>query len=169
MVLLDTFCEELERLDKVATGSDTIESFRACLQWPLTTPLSPTLISHSTWKRHIRLLLNTLVPRWAFVLLNDDHQALRSTLLGPSPCALMARTSLPLLLESIHAHATSLDILDLYTALLKHYVSRTMVASYLHTQKEDPSTFGSLLCSIPSRLANAYGLQGDGATWYSDR
>jgi hypothetical protein len=81
----------------------------------------------------------------------------------------MAHTSLPLLLESIHDHATSLDILDLYTALLKHYVSRTMVASYLHTLKEDQSTFSSLLCSIPSRLANAYGLQGDADTWYSDR
>ncbi|ORZ18718.1 telomere length regulation protein-domain-containing protein [Absidia repens] len=189
---LETLRLEIEHLDDTIQSSNdtTIESVRESLHRPLAR-LSPGLIKNTIWERHIWMLLHTMIPRWAFILTTttEDREALIASLIGSSSCSeqlrsVMAQSSLPLLLECIREHnisstTTSMDVLDLYTSLLKHFCSTTMMATYLRQAAgfTDRLSFCSLLCSIPSRLSNAYGLHqvysdNDtlelGQPWYSD-
>lgn len=121
-------CQKIEELDSLITSKEKtdIETVRDCLHQPLTW-LSKDLIKQNSWKRHVWLLLNTILPQWEFLLTSskEDEKAITTTLLGKyiyqstknekqeeveekevvketqELCLAMVQVSLPLILDSI--------------------------------------------------------------------
>ncbi|KAI9492648.1 telomere length regulation protein-domain-containing protein [Zychaea mexicana] len=147
--------EQLRALDDATLPDNNpeLDAIRACLEQPLewAQPVKPV-----AWKHHVRTIAQTVIPNWAYALnskSNNNNLALRRTILREP------KVSLPILLDSLRH--SSVMALDLYIDLLKYLTDDPMVYG-------DDRFFSNLLCSVPTRIANALGLGGSDS-WYFDK
>ncbi|EIE86612.1 hypothetical protein G6F55_007123 [Rhizopus delemar] len=178
MATAQTFINQLETLDQ-SVRSDSLESVLSCIQNPLEwfssdSPLSPSqqlaIVRDSSWKKHLFTVFHDILPSWAFSLSGYRQSVLSTAWIEHSPSAIgvvMAKTSLPILLECISADR-SLDTLEMIAAGLKHVVLTAFKLYPAGLEPDEIPFFCSLLCSIPGRLTNALG-GGEARAWYSDR
>ncbi|KAG0178924.1 telomere binding protein [Apophysomyces sp. BC1021] len=172
MTDLATVVESIRDLDNAAKDGG-FDAARQCLSAALDIPPAcrSKLLRHVAWTHHVTLVVQTLIPTWSLQLTQYRH-LLESTMVSTdedeaSQCT-MALVGLRALLEGLHKDV-SLDTLEIYSILLKRLVSPKLLKTYL-TMEGDVQVFCSLVCSIPSRLANAFGLQStESNTWYLDR
>lgn len=175
--------EQLRDLDKAAQAENkpSLEVIRRVLEEPvkwLTNDVTidrtqrQALVRHAAWKHHVWVVSQTVIPNWAFALSrksSSQRTALETTLLGltgnepalePELTRVMVQVSLPLLLEALHvAQDAPLEALDVYEDLLRKSVSPKLIRLYLQGPwLEDVRFFCSVICSIPARLANAFGI-----------
>ncbi|KAF7728033.1 telomere binding protein [Apophysomyces ossiformis] len=164
--------DRIQELDNVAKEGnfDTVQTcISAALELPPTSRLK--LFRHVAWTHHVTLVVQTLLPAWP-IQLNQYRPLLESTMVmkdeDPDCQCTMALVSLRTLLEAL-SKDVSLDTLEIYANLLKYVVSPKLLAIYL-TMKGETRAFCDLICSIPSRLANAFGLQDSSSNaWYLDK
>ncbi|KAI8070728.1 telomere length regulation protein-domain-containing protein [Gongronella butleri] len=173
-----------------ASGSASADDVRGCVRRPLA-GLDAGLVANAAWTRHVQLIFGTLVPQWGMLLTTtaEDRHALQATLVGASNGkewqhsgelrVQLAQVSLPVLLACLPLATeagASLDVLDTYATLLRHYVSADQMALYVENAHfiDDHALFASHLCSLPAKLANTFGLRhtdfqdDDTREWYTD-
>ncbi|KAI8374520.1 telomere length regulation protein-domain-containing protein [Radiomyces spectabilis] len=181
--------EFLERLielkDKASLASESdLDSAFACLSEPTLrlTHLQPeqrlAVIHDIAWKRHVWFVLQKLVPQYSILLSPEHRHCLENLVTGTSDLDDQAtwsliQISLPILLECLQTSSgENIQSLDIYMRLLKRLVQPASVRLYMTTvQITDVRWFCTMLCSIPSRLANAFGLQQyqqQDESWYID-
>ncbi|KAI8640641.1 telomere length regulation protein-domain-containing protein, partial [Parasitella parasitica] len=171
MSTIPSLIEQLEQLDKLATSPEAqldsvIECISLPIKWINETSAHQALVTHPAWKRHVSHVLKEIVPQWTFAFNSSTHKhllynTLYSNSVADSVKVIMARMSLPILLECLSAtnqQDVSLDTLEIYSTLLKLLVK--LIPLYgLFISIEDVRFFCSLICSIPGHLTNAFGIQ----------
>ncbi|ORX51891.1 hypothetical protein DM01DRAFT_1336887 [Hesseltinella vesiculosa] len=167
-------------------ASVDIEMARKCIKKGVGL-VSLATIRQPSWKRHVWLILATFLPQCGLTLTTTDHDqaALHATLMGSvSTCSdelrlALIQASLPTLLECCQLatdNHVSHDVLDTYADLLKQYVTDGSIALYIKYAHAitDCAFFSTMLCSLPAKLANAFGLRhlsdldSKRSTWYLD-
>ncbi|KAI9014586.1 telomere length regulation protein-domain-containing protein [Phycomyces nitens] len=194
---IQTVLDELDSLDAKAKQNPTqFETAVQCLDQPLKwlhsesdqisllpIHLQLQLIRHAAWKRHLWTVCQTIIPNWAFTLgpLSPHRNLLESTFghihTNPTVHRLMGLTSLSILLESLSTEKDcSLNALEIYAQLIKGLVSPMRLRLYVANAADqsdgmDSQFLCTLLCSVPARLGNAFGLEtlGGSNEWYLDR
>lgn len=191
--LMDDRIRQLRSLDEAIKSENdpSVDSISAALEQPLEWIFgedprkSHGLIKNAAWKRHLNILLQQVVPDW--VILFESHMsrrlALEATVLGYSQerpiqdrsltCA-MAQTSLLVLVDCIQAggrDAPAPEAISIYIHLLKRLTSQTLFALYMQEPPIDIRYFCTVLCSIPARVANAFGFEQSDSKedWYLDK
>ncbi|KAI8144126.1 telomere length regulation protein-domain-containing protein [Fennellomyces sp. T-0311] len=143
--------EQLRALDDATLPENTpdLDAIRACVEQPLEWARS---IRPVAWKQHIRTIAQIVIPNWAYAI-SSLRAALKDTMLHAP------KVSLPIILDCLHhSNATALE---LYIDLLKRLTADP--ALYC-----DDRFFCNMLCSVPTRIANALGLGGTDS-WYIDK
>ncbi|KAI9243725.1 telomere length regulation protein-domain-containing protein [Phascolomyces articulosus] len=134
-----------------------LDAIRQCLEQPL--KWKRTTLKPIAWKHHIRTIAQTVIPNWAYAFNTTTSNTLRSTL--EETFLRLPKVSLPILLDCLSQ--VNLSALEIYIDLLK---SLTITMTDL-TPYADDRFFCNLLCSVPTRIANAIGLGGT-ESWYID-
>ncbi|OBZ88164.1 Telomere length regulation protein TEL2 [Choanephora cucurbitarum] len=193
MTSLETLLDQLNDLDhQTSEPNCSLDTVLLCLSTPLDwledqdRPLTSkrALVQHSTWKRHLWHLCETIVPHWMFSLSLPEHRKRLEASWGYAADThdqikvMMIQASLPILLECLSRqdHA-SLETLEAYASFLQSIsLSHSVFCLYgNYISKTDVSFFCSLVCSIPSHLNNAFAIQFDRVrfnsehAWYIDR
>lgn len=167
------YIEQLTALDEQAKAPNApLDVILECIQTPikwLTETLNPQqqleLVFHKNWKQHVWHVYHDLLPLWTFSFSSIHKDALFSTLfLASSPDQVkinMARTSLPILIECISLTDVDFGTLEIYSEALEFICFSPNIVPYypLHIPKLDVRFFCSLICSVPTHLANTFGIQ----------
>lgn len=169
------YIEELAELDAQAKiPNASLDTILECIQKPITW-LCESLdtqqqqlefLFHKAWKQHVWHVFYDMLPKWSFSFSSTHKDGLFNTLILPScPDQVrvhMARTSLPVLIECL-SNSDDLDFgtLEIYAQSLELLCFSSHVVPYyaLYIPKMDVRFFCSLICSIPTHLANAFGIQ----------
>lgn len=157
---------ELDESTKLANAS--FDVILDCVLKPLTwiSELNPQqqleFLFHKAWKQHVWHIYHDILPLWAFSFSNKTplFDTLFLTSCSDQIRVNMARTSLPILIECVSAQ-TDFGTLEIYAQALKLVCFSPLVAPYyaLYIPKLDVRFFCSLLCSVPTQLANVFGVQ----------
>ena len=145
--------EQLRILDDATLPENkpNLDAIRACLEQPYESTIRPL-----AWKHHVRNIVQTVIPNWSYAFTTNNstlRSALYETMLH------VPKVTLPVLLDSLsYSNATALE---LYIDLLKHLTADPVPYG-------DDRFFCGLLCSVPTRIANALGVGGQ-ESWYIDK
>ncbi|KAG2225464.1 hypothetical protein INT45_010100 [Circinella minor] len=128
-----------------------LDTIRTCLEQPYESTIRPL-----AWKHHVRNIIQTVIPNWSYAFNTNNNTlclALYDTMLR------VPKVTLPILLDCLsYSNATTLE---LYIDLLKRLTADPVPYG-------DDRFFCSLLCSVPTRIANALGV-GAQESWYIDK
>ncbi|KAI8988408.1 telomere length regulation protein-domain-containing protein [Mycotypha africana] len=192
-VAIKAYVDQLIALDEAALAAEaTLENMVECISQPLQWLQSDeqllnheqqvALMRHESWKKHVWHIYRDILPRWTFAFQNhSQNRTLLKTATLSNPAASeevryhMAAKSLPILIECItdeqQRHNAALDLLDIYALSLKKLsLSADILFLYAKfTPDRDCRFLVSLLCSIPSHLANTFGVHSQDMSFYTEQ